>query len=344
MAIRVYVDPSGPPMPQQQMAIRQDPFAMMDEMMMSPFGGMGGRHPGGLGGVFGMMDQMMNQMMGPMMMGGPGMMMGGPGGGMMIGGSGGGMMMGGGDMMAMGMSGGGDGGFSCQTMMISSQMGPDGQMHTERFASSSIGDPTRRIQEVQQAYSNSSTGVDKMSLERQLAERGRKVVKERDARTGEERSTELYQGMDEEHNAEFDQQWTQNAVPYLPRHAGDVRMIMGAPQGQPMAIQQPSQGQPLAITQGSAMPTVQPAEAARLPVSRVPVPSSVAPTTAVGAPAAVQPGTVIRPHRPAAGASYTNAPVSIRPGNSLGGGVQYASPPTSIQYASAPASYYMQRR
>mmetsp|Transcript_20969 Transcript_20969/g.38959 ORF Transcript_20969/g.38959 Transcript_20969/m.38959 type:complete len:342 (+) Transcript_20969:69-1094(+) len=341
MAIRVYVDPSGPPQPQQQMVImqQQDPFAMMDEMMISPFGGMGGRRgpPGGLGGVFGMMDAMMNEMMGPMMMGGPGMMMGGPGGGMMIGGPGG-MMMGGGEMMAMGMSGGDGAGFSCQTMMVSSQMGPDGQMHTERFASSSIGDPARQIQEVQQAYSNSSTGVDKMSLERQMAERARKVVKERDATTGEERSTELYRGMEEENNAEFDQQWTQTAAPYLPRHAGDVRMIMGPPQGQALAA--PPQAQPLlAIQQGQALPSAM-TNSRAVPVTRV----AAAPAAALGAPAAVQPATVIRSQSSAAGAPYMNAPVSIRPGSNVVGGVQYASPPASTQYSSAPAGYYVQRR
>merc|ERR1719183_3377756 len=80
-------------------------------------------------------------------------------------------------MMQMG-GGGDEGGFSCQTMMISSHIGEDGQRHTERFSSSSIGDRSRRLAETQQAYSNTSTGMDKMSLERQMGERGRKMVKE----------------------------------------------------------------------------------------------------------------------------------------------------------------------
>merc|ERR1740121_141453 len=140
--------------------------------------------------------------------------------------------MGGGQMMGMG----GDGGFSCQTMMMSSSMGEDGKMHTERFSSSAIGDRARQISEVQQAYSNSQSGMDKMSLERQMADRGRKMVKEVNQFTGEERNTDLYKGMTEAQNAEFDQGWRQNAVPYLPQHVGDVRQLMGPGGSQQSAI------------------------------------------------------------------------------------------------------------
>merc|ERR1740123_1838976 len=130
--------------------------------------------------------------------------------------------MGGGQMMGMG----GDGGFSCQTMMMSSSMGEDGKMHTERFASSAIGDRARQISEVQQAYSNSNSGMDKMSLERQMANRGRKMVKEVNQFTGEERNTDLYKGMTE----------AQNAESYLPQHVGDVRQLMGPGGSQQSAI------------------------------------------------------------------------------------------------------------
>eukprot|EP00971_Amphidinium_carterae_P009411 185879-Amphidinium_carterae.1 len=73
----------------------------------------GGRGRGG--GIFGMMDELMAGMDGH-----------------------------GTSMMARGGAGDPSGGFSCQSMCMSMSMGPDGQMHTERFSSSTIGDNERR--------------------------------------------------------------------------------------------------------------------------------------------------------------------------------------------------------
>merc|ERR1719386_349903 len=112
---------------------------------------------------------------------------------------------------SMMMSSGGEGGFSSQTMMMSSTIGADGQRHTERFSSSSVGDRQRKLAETQQAYSNSSTGVDKMSMERQMAERSRKMVKELNRQSGEERNTEMFRGMTEAQTGQFDTDWRQNA-------------------------------------------------------------------------------------------------------------------------------------
>merc|ERR1719310_1255202 len=92
---------------------------------------------------------------------------------------------------------GGNGQYATQSFAMSSVMGPDGKMHTERFVSSDIGNREKGIRESQQAYSNSSSGKDKMALERQLGDRARKVAKECDRNTMEERSTEMYRGMDE---------------------------------------------------------------------------------------------------------------------------------------------------
>jgi len=233
MAMQPFVDRPTTMQPYggQQMRMQQgNPFAqmdqMMDQMMMSPFGAGGGR-----GGMFGMIDQMMNDMMGGM---GPGGMMG-PGGGQM-------MQMGGGMGQMMQMSSmGGDSGFSCQSMMVSSHIGEDGQRHTERFVQSTLGDRERQLLENQQAYSNSSTGIDKMSLERQMADRGRKMVKEYNQRTGEERNTDLFRGMTEAETGAFDTTWQQNAVPYLPRHAAIPGQLMNAPQTAPRALGQAPQ-------------------------------------------------------------------------------------------------------
>ncbi|CAJ1344600.1 unnamed protein product [Effrenium voratum] len=176
---------------QVQQRSMQDPFGMFD---MQPFGG------GGFGGLFGSMFGQMNQMMQEMERMGPGF----PG--------------------AV-MNSGNGGSFSCQTFSFSSRMGPDGQMHTEQFASSAVRDRRRDMHEVQQAYSNSSTGVDKMSLERQLEGRARKTVKERTRGTMEERQTDMFRGMDEADAADFDSQWQQRAAPSLPRHQGFARML-----------------------------------------------------------------------------------------------------------------------
>merc|ERR1711903_423511 len=81
------------------------------------------------------------------------------------------------NMIKDSMAGGG-GSYSSKTMMYSAKRGSDGNMHSERFTSSTVGVPQRSIRETQQAYSNTATGVDKMALERQLGHQGRKVVKE----------------------------------------------------------------------------------------------------------------------------------------------------------------------
>jgi len=198
-----------------------DPFGVFDDMMMSPFGSrMGGRGSGGGGGLFGDMFGHMDQMMQEM-----NAMAQGAGGQMSAvqGGRDGGVML-------RGMGAGGGGAYSCQTMTFSSTRGPDGKMHTERFSSSAVGDTNRQMQEVQQAYSNSSSGVDKMSLERQLQGRGRKMVKEYSRHSGEERNTDMFRGMTEEQCPEFDRRWQAEAAPHLPAHMGHgVRALAGSP-------------------------------------------------------------------------------------------------------------------
>lgn len=125
------------------------------------------------------------------------------------------------DIMATVKAGGslpGGGSYSSKTMMYSSKRGSDGNVHSERFTSSTVGVPQRSIRETQQAYSNSATGIDKMALERQLGEQGRKVVKERSRRSGEERDTQMFRGMTEEHAPRFEERWHTEAAPYIPSH------------------------------------------------------------------------------------------------------------------------------
>mmetsp|Transcript_137696 Transcript_137696/g.357707 ORF Transcript_137696/g.357707 Transcript_137696/m.357707 type:complete len:269 (+) Transcript_137696:105-911(+) len=166
----------------------RDPFAEFGRM--DPFGGPGG----GFGSLMKQFDEMTKGM---------GMGMGGfQGGG-----------LGGGGTMGMG-----NGQYSCQSFAMCSRMGPDGNMHTERFANSEVGNRAHGIREAQQAYSNSSLGVDKMGLERQMGDRGRKVVRERNRHTMEERSTEMFKGMDESGRDHFDRSFGDKAH-HLPQHS-----------------------------------------------------------------------------------------------------------------------------
>ncbi|CAE7832852.1 Mlf [Symbiodinium sp. CCMP2592] len=226
----------------------QDPFGMLDDMMMQPFGGPAG------GGMFGSMFGQMNRMMQEMdtMMSRGGMM--GPD------------MFGGGgqsSMMMSSMGGGGGGSFSCQTFSFSSRTGPDGQVHTEQFSSSAVGDRSQNVHEVQQMYSNSRTGEDKMSLERQLDGRGRKMVKERTRSTGEERQTDMFKGMSENDAGDFDQDWQRRAVPALPRHQqGFQRMMLSDHGGHGAAGREaPSSRRPMQAALPSGYGYERPAEA-----------------------------------------------------------------------------------
>lgn len=168
-------------------------------------GGLGGGFGGGFGSMMQRFDDMSRDMGGGMGQGG-----GGPGGGAM-----------------RGMSGG-NGQYAMQSFAMSSHMGPDGKMHTERFSSSDVGNREQKVREAQQAYSNSSTKQEKMGLERQLGDRARKVVKERCGHSGEERSTEMFRGMDESHAGAFDRDFGSMAhhMPAHPRDSGRMMQIM----------------------------------------------------------------------------------------------------------------------
>lgn len=201
LAVQQQLQPFGP--------LGASPFGLLDEMLGGgPLGG--GALGGGFGGLFAEMDSMMRHMSRLPMDDGAQM-----------------MPMGGGcsQVMMMSSSGGGST-YSSQSMVTSSTVGPDGKVHTERYSSSAVGDHGRQISEVQQAYSNSTTGMDKMSLERQMADQARKMVKERNRASGEERSTEMFRGITEEQVDEFDRHWKSQAAPHLPSHGVATSQFM----------------------------------------------------------------------------------------------------------------------
>jgi len=139
--------------------------------------------------MFGDIDKMMGGMLGGK--GGPGMMM-------------------------HSQMGNGTGYMASSSFVMSSHQGSDGKMHTEQFAQSTTADG-RGARETQQAYSNSKTGIDKMGLERVIDDRGRKMVKERNRFTQEEKTQQMFRGMDESQAGAFDNQWQQRASG-MPRH------------------------------------------------------------------------------------------------------------------------------
>lgn len=178
----------------------RDPFAEFGSM--DPFGG------SAFGGGFGNMGSMMQRFddMSRDMMSGAGQ---------------------GGGPSSMRGTPGGNGQYAMQSFSMSSVMGPDGKMHTEKFSSSDAGNSHHKVREGQQAYSNSTTGIEKMGLERQVGQRARKMVKERDRNTMEERSTEMFRGMDEGSSQAFDRDFGALAH-HMPSHPRfDGRALQG---------------------------------------------------------------------------------------------------------------------
>lgn len=125
-------------------------------------------------------------------------------------------------MMSSIMSGGFNhgtpgGSYSSQVMMMSSTIGPDGQPHVEKYARSSTGNSHHQIRETKEAYTNTSSGVDKLAWERQLDNRGRRVVQERTRSTGEVVSNDEIVGMSRDEECDrFNEEWNRTAGLHLP--------------------------------------------------------------------------------------------------------------------------------
>merc|ERR1711869_79159 len=76
--------------------------------------------------------------------------------------------------------------YASQSFAMSSVKGRDGKLHVEKYMSSDIGNVKHKIREGKQAYSNSTSGMQKMAVERQHGKRGRKLVCEKNVFTGKE--------------------------------------------------------------------------------------------------------------------------------------------------------------
>jgi hypothetical protein len=107
---------------------------------------------------------------------------------------------------------------SSSVMAMSGFTDKDGKMQTEKYSSSSIQDFNKKAKEMQSAYSNSSTGIDKAGLERQYGEQGTKTIKEYDNTSGQGRERQLLRGMQEGEVGGFEERWSNDVAPGMPKH------------------------------------------------------------------------------------------------------------------------------
>ncbi|XP_055388467.1 myeloid leukemia factor 1-like [Condylostylus longicornis] len=117
-------------------------------------------------------------------------------------------------------------------MVMSSTVGPDGRSHVEKYAKSTSGNTQHRIRETKEAYSNSADGIDRLLWERQLQDRGRRFVQEKNRGTGEVVSNDEIAGMSRDDECEiFDTDWNRAARQHLPIRSGSSLMQFGDHEG-----------------------------------------------------------------------------------------------------------------
>ncbi len=78
--------------------------------------------------------------------------------------------------------------------------GQDGKPHEETYHQQSIkqiGKDGRKIQEKQEAYKNSKSGIEKASHQKMLDSKGHKITRERNRLTGDENEHNMYKGFNE---------------------------------------------------------------------------------------------------------------------------------------------------
>lgn len=101
--------------------------------------------------------------------------------------------------------------YSCQSFVMSSRSGADGKEHTEQYATSEVGHRGEDIRETQQFYRNTSSGIEKLGLERQLGDKGRKLVEERNLHNMEVVTSEMFKGIDESKRDHFELEYMSKA-------------------------------------------------------------------------------------------------------------------------------------
>lgn len=99
--------------------------------------------------------------------------------------------------------------YTSQMMFTSTEIGPDGQPKTKRYLQHTSGDADKQIRQTRQAYSGE--GLDRYAMERHIGNKGRRVVRERNRRTGDENQTDTITGMNDDERQAFDAQWSRLA-------------------------------------------------------------------------------------------------------------------------------------
>ena len=87
-----------------------------------------------------------------------------------------------------------------KSYVSTTKYGPDGKPQRETYQTQSInqvGNDGHRIQEKQEAYKNTASGVEKASHQRMLDNKGHKYVRERNRNTGEHTEHNIFKGMQE---------------------------------------------------------------------------------------------------------------------------------------------------
>ena len=106
---------------------------------------------------------------------------------------------------------------SSQVTSFTSYTDADGKVHTEKYASAVDEDFGRGIREARHAYANSKTGEQKAAHERQLMERGKKVVMSRRGHEDAIETSNFFQGFEEMNAGRFEDDWLAMAAPFMPR-------------------------------------------------------------------------------------------------------------------------------
>eukprot|EP00658_Telonema_sp_P-2_P066486 TRINITY_DN554_c0_g1_i4.p1 TRINITY_DN554_c0_g1~~TRINITY_DN554_c0_g1_i4.p1 ORF type:complete len:155 (-),score=25.52 TRINITY_DN554_c0_g1_i4:522-986(-) len=98
---------------------------------------------------------------------------------------------------------------SSQSFSYSSMPGKDGKQHVVQ--KSSAMRRAGNVQENKESHSDSHTGVERMSIQRKLGDKARKIVRGRHNFTGEEVQDDVCVNMDASRGPQFDQEWEQAA-------------------------------------------------------------------------------------------------------------------------------------
>ena len=121
---------------------------------------------------------------------------------------------------------GSSGYMTCQVSSYSSYVDKDGKTHTEKFASAVDEDYSRGIREARHAYANSKTGEQKAAHERQLLDKGKKVVMSRTGADGQLETRNFFKGFMESNDEEFERDWLSRAAPFMPNRGSLGRDMM----------------------------------------------------------------------------------------------------------------------